>query len=122
MSFLPPTERQARAIWLALTGAAIALLVALVAALIWGLGRAVDILSPVLWPLAVAGILACLLDPVVDFIERQGASRPRAIVSVFVLALLIVAALASSVVPQAIKETRQFAERIPAYADWIEKR
>src|SRR5437867_9338492 len=122
MTFSRPTERQARVIWLALTGLAFAVLAALVAVLIWGLGRVLDILSPVIWPLAVAGILAYLLDPVVDFIERRGASRQRAIVSVFALALVIVAGLLSSVVPQVITETRQLADRIPEYADWVQKR
>src|SRR4030095_16709967 len=61
-------------------------------------------------------------DPVVDFIERRGASRPRAIMSVFALALVILTALLSSVVPQVITETRQLADRIPEYADWVERR
>ena len=112
MNFPPPTERQARVIWLALTGLAAATLVALVVALIWGLGQVLRLLSPVLWPIAVAGVIAYLLDPVVDFIERKGASRPRAILCVFGLALLIVAALFGSVVPQLVNETRQLALRI----------
>ena len=122
MSFPPPTERQARVIWLALTGLAVAVLVALVVALIWGLGQVLRMLSPVLWPIAVAGVIAYLLDPVVDFIERRGASRPRAILCVFGLALVIVAALFGSVVPQLVNETRQLAIRIPAYAARVEKR
>ena len=98
MNLPPPTERQASIIWLALTGLAVAALVGLVVALIWGLGEVLRMLSPVLWPIAVAGVLAYLLDPVVDFIERKGASRPRAILCVFGLALLIVAAFFGSVV------------------------
>jgi predicted PurR-regulated permease PerM len=122
MSFPPPTERQARVIWLALTGLAVAALVALVVALVWGLGHVLRMLSPVLWPLAVAGVIAYLLDPVVDFIERKGASRPRAILCVFGLALVIVAGLFGSVVPQLINETRQLAVRIPAYVTRAEQR
>ncbi|MGO8931968.1 MAG: AI-2E family transporter [Limisphaerales bacterium] len=122
MSFPPPTERQARVIWLALTGLAVAMLVALVVALLWGLGHVLRMLSPVLLPIAVAGVIAYLLDPVVDFIERRGASRPRAILCVFGLALVIVAAVFGSVVPQLINETRQLAVRIPAYVARIEKR
>jgi predicted PurR-regulated permease PerM len=122
MNFPPPTERQARVIWLALTGLAAAALVALVAALIWGLGQVLRLLSPVLWPLAVAGVIAYLLDPVVDFIERKGATRPRAILCVFGLALVIVAAVSGSVVPQLVNETRQLALRTPAYAARVEKR
>jgi predicted PurR-regulated permease PerM len=122
VKFPPPTERQARVIWLALTGLAVAALVALVVSLVWGLGHVLRMLSPVLWPIAVAGVIAYLLDPVVDFIERKGASRPRAILCVFGVALVIVAALFGSVVPQLINETRQLAVRIPAYAARVEQR
>ena len=122
MSIPPPTERQARLIWLALTGLSLALLVGLVVALVWGLGQVLRIMSPVLWPIAIAGVIAYLLDPVVDFIERKGASRPSAIISVFALALVIVAAFFGSVVPQLINETRQLAARVPAYMARIEKR
>lgn len=122
MNFPPPTERQARVIWLAVTGLSVALLVGLVVALVWGLGEVLRMMSPVLWPIAVAGVLAYLLDPVVDFIERKGASRPRAIICVFAFALLIVAAFFGSVVPQLINETRQLAARVPGYVARIEKR
>ena len=122
MNLPPPTKRQAHVIWLALTGLAVAVLVGLVVALVWGLGQVLRMISPVLWPIAVAGVIAYLLDPVVDFIERKGASRPRAILCVFALALVIVAALFGSVVPQLINETRQLAVRIPAYAAHVEQR
>ena len=122
MSLPPPSQRQAQLIWLALTGLAIAVLVALVAGLVWGLGQVLRILSPVLWPVAVAGVLAYLLDPVVDRLERKGVSRVRAIVCVFALAVALVAALFSSVVPQLIDEARQLVATAPTYALNIEKR
>src|SRR5437867_8015653 len=130
MNFPAPTPEQARVIWLAVTALAGAVIVAILAGVIWGLGKVLHLLSPVLWPLAVAGVIAYLLDPVVDFIERRGASRARAIVCVFALAAMIVLALAGSVVPQVIRETRQLAEKIPGYAvnlqqdvqKWINKR
>ena len=121
-SLPPPTPWQARLIWLALTGLALAVLVALAAALVWGLGHVVRILSPVLWPVALAGVLAYLLDPVVDFIESKGGSRVRAIVCVFGVALVLVAALFSSVLPQLVNETRQLVSEIPAYTVRMEKR
>jgi predicted PurR-regulated permease PerM len=122
MDFPPPTERQARLIWLALTGLAIAVLVALVAALVWGLGRILQILSPVIWPLAVAAVLALLLDPVVDWLEKKGMPRTRAIAAVFALALAIVIGLSGSIVPQVVNETRDLAVRIPAYAMKLQAR
>ncbi len=122
MNFPPPTDGQARLIWLALSGLAIAVLVGLAAALVWGLGQIVQILSPVLWPLAIAGVLAYLLDPVVDVLERKAVPRPRAIILVFCVALMMVATFFASIVPQLVSETRQLAARIPAYADRAQKR
>jgi len=107
---------------MAVTGLAVATLVVLTVALVWGLGRIVQVLSPVLWPLAIAAILACLLDPVVDFIERKGMSRRRAIVTVFAIALLIIAGLFGSIVPQLVNETRQLAEGVPTYASRLSER
>ncbi len=122
MSFPPPSEKQARLIWLALTGLSLAVLVGLVAGVVWGLGQVLQILSPVLWPLAVAGVLAYLLDPVVDFLERKGASRSKAIVTVFGFALVLLVTLFASVVPQIVSETIQLAERIPSYTVRLEQR
>lgn len=122
MSLPPPTDKQARIIWLALTGLAMATLVALIATLIWGLGRVLQILSPVLWPLAIAGVIAYLLDPVVDFFERRGFSRSRAIVCVFGIALIVLAAVFGSIVPQLVRETRQLAARVPGYTANLEQR
>jgi predicted PurR-regulated permease PerM len=122
MSFPPPTDRQARIIWLALSGLAIAVLVGLAAGLVWGLGQIVQILSPVLWPLAIAGVVAYLLDPVVDFLVHKSIPRPRAILLVFALALLLVATFFASIVPQLVSETRQLASRVPAYADRLQAR
>jgi predicted PurR-regulated permease PerM len=121
MPLPPPTEKQARLIWLALTGLAIATIVALIAALIWGLGHVLRIMSPVLWPLAVAGVLACLLDPVVDLLVRRKVPRPRAIIVVFALAMVILTALLASVVPQLVSETRDLTSRMPAYRERLQK-
>jgi len=122
MNFPPPSARQARLIWLAVTGMAIGILVALSAGLIWGFGRVLQLLSPVLWPIAVAGVLAYLLDPVVDFFESRGMPRTRAIIAVFVLAMLILVALFSSVVPQVVRESGDLIQRVPAYAKQVETR
>jgi predicted PurR-regulated permease PerM len=122
MNFPPPSQRQARLIWLALEGLAIAVLVSLFAGLIWALGQVIQILAPVLWPLAVAAVLALLLDPVVDALQSRGLPRSRAIVCVFGLALLVVLALFGSIVPQVVKETRELAVSIPAYATRLQHR
>jgi predicted PurR-regulated permease PerM len=121
MAFPPPTERQARLIWSALSGLAVATLVALVAGLVWALGRVLDVLAPVLWPLALAGVIAYLLDPVVDFLERRRVPRGRAILCVFALALVLVAGVVGSVLPRIITETRELVQRVPVYAARVEQ-
>jgi predicted PurR-regulated permease PerM len=122
MSFPPPTQKQARVIWLALTGLAIAVLVTLIVALIWGLGKVLQILAPVLWPLAVAGIVACLLDPVVDFLEQKKVPRTRAILVVFAGAVVFLLGVVGSVVPQLVTETRDLATQVPEYAHRVQHR
>ena len=122
MSLPPPSARQARLIWLALTGASIAGLAALAAAFVWALGRVLEVLSPVLWPLAVAGVLAYLLDPLVDRLEKRGIDRPRAILCVFGFALFFFGALLGSIVPQVINESRQLIARVPVYTLQLEAR
>ena len=122
MNFPSPTPKQARVIWLALTALAGAVIAAVLAGILWGFSQVLHLLSPVLWPLAVAGVFAYLLDPVVDVIERRGAPRARAILCVFALAAMIVVGLFGSVVPQVLRETRQLAEKIPFYASRIQDR
>jgi predicted PurR-regulated permease PerM len=122
MSFPPPTERQARLIWLGLTGLAGAVLIGLAVVLVWSLGRIVNVLSPVLWPLAIAGVMSYLLDPVVDLLERKSLPRPRAIIMVFVMAILLALIFFANVVPQLVSETRQLATRVPAYANRLQDR
>jgi predicted PurR-regulated permease PerM len=68
----PPTENQTRILWFALTGLAVAIVIALMVAAVWGLSRLLDVLSPVLWPLAIAAVVACLLSPLVDWLEKRG--------------------------------------------------
>ncbi len=122
MNFPPPTEKQARLIWTALTGLAAATLIALVVALIWGLGRVLHVLAPVVWPLAVAGVLAYLLDPVVDFFERRRVPRTRAVVLVFLIALFLILAVFSSVVPRLVVETQQLVKSVPTFVAKMERR
>jgi predicted PurR-regulated permease PerM len=122
MNLPPPTEKQAHLIWAALTGLALATIVALVVGLVWGLGRVLHVLSPVVWPIAVAAVLAYLLDPVVDFIERRRIPRARAIGLVFLIALFIVLAVFSSIVPRLVVETRQLVANVPTFVEKMETR
>ena len=101
-------------LWFSVTALAIAVLVALIALLLYGVGWLLDRLSPVLLPMAVAGIVAYLLNPLVNFFERhvsektllfefQNLANPKrlkAIIYVFVMAVLLVTLLLATVVPR----------------------
>lgn len=122
MNVLPPTPQQSRLFWAALTGLAVALILGLLVGMIWGMGQVLDKLSPVIWPVAVAGVLAYLLDPVVDFFERRRVPRPRAILLVFLIGLFLVLAVFSSVVPQVVVQTHQLGTQLPEFAAKTENR
>ncbi|MDE3067484.1 MAG: AI-2E family transporter [Verrucomicrobiota bacterium] len=121
MNFPPPTERQTRLLWGALTGLAVAAIVALLVALVWGLGKLLAVLNPVLWPLAVAAVVACVLSPVVDWLERRNVRRVGAIALVFVFALALATGLLASVIPRVVDETRQLVVRIPDYSKRLQQ-
>ncbi|MDX1951800.1 MAG: AI-2E family transporter [Verrucomicrobiota bacterium] len=120
--FPGPTEKQARILWLSLTTLGVAVLLCLLGILFWGLGWLAQRLSSVLLPLAIAGILAYLLDPVVDFLERKRIPRARAIFLVFFLGIMIVLITASTVLPRLIVETQDLVERIPQLSDTAQKK
>lgn len=120
MPLTSPTEKQSRIIWFAATGLAVALVFALIVAAVWGLGRVLDILSPVLWPLAIGAVAACLLSPAVGFIERRKVPRARAILLVFVIAFAVLAGVLASVIPQVVVETEQLAAKVPEYSSRLQ--
>lgn len=119
MSFPPPSARQAQVIWFALTTLAVTLTVAIVGAVLVGLGRVIVVLSPVLWPLAVASIIAFILDPVVDWLVRRRVPRLRAILLVFGAAAVLVLGAFGSLVPRAVVEARDLAGRMDDYGQRI---
>lgn len=122
MALPPPTPNQSRIIWLAVTTVAVTAIVACLVALVWALGKVLHLFAPVLWPLAVAAVLAYLLDPLVDLLERRKMKRQSAIVWVFAVAVLVVLGIAAAILPRLIFETRELASKIPAYAQTLQQR
>ena len=120
MDFPPPTKKQANLIWIALYGLAIAAIIGLLVLLVWGVGQLLGLLSPVLWPLAVAGVIACLLSPVVDWLERRKMKRTHSIVLVFFLAVAVLGGVMANIIPQVVVETQQLVKNIPKYSTDIQ--
>lgn len=122
MAFPSPTERQGKILWLAVTSVAGAALLALLVGLVWAVGQVLQGLSSVLLPLAIAGILAYLLDPVVDFFERRRVPRTRAILAVYVLAVMLILLVLFTIIPRLIIETKDLLEQLPTFSEQLQKR
>ena len=120
MAFPPPTEKQAKFLWTSITALAVGILLTLIAALLLGVAWVANTLSSVLIPLAIAGIVAYLLDPLVDwFHKKRGMQRQSAIILVFTIALMLVGGLVASIVPaligQATKLTTEFPKKAKVF-------
>ena len=117
-----PGQTQLRIIWAALTALAVAAIAVVTVGLIWGIGKFLNLLSPVLWPLAIAAVLAYLLDPPVNWLERRGISRTWAITIAFAGLLAIFGGVLSDIIPQIIDETNNLISKIPAYTNRVQQR
>ncbi|PAW83510.1 MAG: hypothetical protein B9S33_13700 [Pedosphaera sp. Tous-C6FEB] len=118
MNFPPPSEKQAQVIWISVTTLAVAVLLGAVGASFWALGLLLNKLASLILPLAIAGIVACLLDPVVDLLEqRMKIPRIRAILMVFFIGVALVLLLLGTVVPELVVQANKLVTDLPADAD-----
>ena len=121
MSLKPPTDNQSRFIWVGLTALAALGIVVVVVAFVWGLGRLLNLLGPLLWPLGAAGIIAYLLDPIVEGLEKRKVPRLRAITLVFIFGLAILGGTIASIIPKVVSETTELISQIPKYTKELQK-
>lgn len=98
----------------ALSGISLATVIALVAALLFGLGSLFLLLEPVLLPVVLAGILAYLLFPCVVWVQRWVKRRAAAVLLVMLAAGLLLGGLGTAVVPPLV---RQCGELVSARAE-----
>ena len=120
MGFPSPSEKQAKVLWFSLTALAIAIFLALLTLMFYGVAWLLDRLTPVLLPLAVAGIFAFLLNPLVDYFEKRmspdvgllfkrltNPKRVKAIILVFLLGVGLITSFTVltvvTVVPELVK-------------------
>ncbi len=111
-SLLSPTQR--KIVGFALALAASLLIVLLLALLVFGLSRALGFFSSVLWPLAVAGIVALILQPVVGLLERRlRVGRLTAVVSLYAVFVFSLAGVLVALAPVVVAQTADFAQTVP---------
>ncbi len=107
-----PTLFQRKTIWAAFTGAAILGIGVMGVYTISVVAKVLQFLQPVLVPIAFAGILAYLLQPLVDRMARRGTPRFRSVMWVWVtFHLLLLLLFLSVAVPTISKGGRLIAAR-----------
>ncbi len=109
---LSPAQR--KLVGFALGFAAICAIGWLLIVLLAGVARFTAHFSGVIWPLAVAGILALVLRPVVAVFERRlRVNRPVAVVLLYLVFLLLVAGLLITFVPALVTQIIEFVAYLP---------
>jgi predicted PurR-regulated permease PerM len=101
--------------WAALSAFFVVLLVGIVGSVVWLAGQLIAYLQPILIPIAIAAILAYLLDPLVTRLSERRFTRTKAIVLIFAIAFLAIAALFAWVVPMISVQSAGFARELPGY-------
>jgi predicted PurR-regulated permease PerM len=130
-SLLSPAQR--RIVGFALTLFAVLGSVALIIVAIATFGRLVGFFSGVLWPLATAGVLALILRPLVELLERRvRLRRPAAVILIYGVIVLVVAGLLLLALPPLIDQLVDFIAYVPVlwasallyvqqhYPQWVE--
>jgi predicted PurR-regulated permease PerM len=110
---LNPAQR--RLVGFALSFAAVVAIAILLYLIFEGLARFIGNFSPVIWPLAVAGILALVLRPVVALFEKHlRIRRAMGVVLLYGLFLLLVAGLIFAIVPALVSQILDFISYLPS--------
>jgi predicted PurR-regulated permease PerM len=108
------TPAQRRLVGFALAFAALCAIGGLLYLLLAGVARFVSAFSGVIWPLAVAGILALVLRPVVGVFQRRlRIRRVVAVVLLYGLFILLVAGILFTFAPAVISQVLDFIAFLP---------
>lgn len=118
-----PSQFQKSILWKAITGVSITVIIFLIVSTIIILGKFLNLLQPVLVPVAIAAILSYLLSPVVHsvrkkWLKERNLSRTKAIVLIYSILVIISGILALAVL---IPASKQLGELVDNRASIIEK-
>ncbi len=116
-----PTPFQRKTLWTGITALSLVVIAAIAVGMVWLFTSVMGVLQPVFVPLAVAGVIAYLLYPLVDKLIARGLPQKKASVVVFLSFLaasgLVITAIAIPVTRQAAQLVRDF----PAYIQKFEQ-
>lgn len=111
----PPSKFQSKVLWNAITAFCIVVIGTIVVGSIWLSGEVLAYLQPVLVPLAVAGIFAYLLNPIVNWLQRRKLSRMKSIILVFVISLIGITIFATRIIGPFSQQVQKLNKETPRY-------
>jgi predicted PurR-regulated permease PerM len=114
---LYPTPWQKKTLWNAITSVSLLVIAAIVVFAIYVATRILTFLQPFLLPVAIAAVLAFLLEPVVSWLARRRLPRLLAVTVVFGAFVLGAVLLVVGVVPSIYSESVKFSSALPAYLE-----
>jgi predicted PurR-regulated permease PerM len=103
--------------WNAITSLSLLVIAAIVVFTLYVATRILAFLQPLLLPVAVAGVFAYLLEPVVSWLDRKRVPRLLAVITVFGAFVLGAALLVVGVVPSIYTESMKFSSALPGYVE-----
>ena len=121
-----PSQFQKSILWKAITGVSITVIIILIVSTIIIFGKFLNLLQPVLVPVAIAAILSYLLSPVVHSVRKKwlkdrNLSRTKAIVLIYSILVMISGILALAVLIPASKQLAQLVDNRASIIDKSQK-
>ncbi len=114
---MSPTPFQKKIFWAAVTSVSFVAMGAVATLLGWLVVTGISYLQPVLTPIAIAAILAYLLDPLVTWLERRRLSRTMSVITVFSISIAMVAGILIYIIPAVGNQAQQLATHMPEYTE-----
>src|SRR5437588_10053374 len=108
-----PTPWQKRTMWAALTAFFVVLLIVIAGVVVYVGANLISFLQPILIPVAIAVILAYLLDPLVTELCRRKLGRGSSIAVLFSSVFIALAGLIWRAVPPISQQSASFALELP---------
>ncbi len=110
-----PTQWQRKTMGAALTAIFVVVLITIGCSVVWILANVVGFIQPILIPVAIAVILAYLLDPVVTKMCESGLGRTKAVFALFAIAFLSIVVLVAWLAPVVSMQATNVGRELPQY-------
>jgi predicted PurR-regulated permease PerM len=110
-----PTLWQRKTMWAALTALFVVMLITIACSVVWIAANVIGFIQPILIPVAIAVILAYLLEPLITKLTEHGLSRAKAVLAVFTIAILSIGVLIAWLAPIVSMQAASVARELPQY-------